>query len=164
MFASQLPPPKLSLKMPLQIASPPQERAFFSFQMTPAVRAIARQLSGKNCLAVIFASRHQDASPGPLDYNMAQDINSPRGPSRQKLWYRNRIQIPCPEGPVRHRGVKNCRGTIFAPVLPLNYPHHEGILGTIWGTIFCPPIAYFQGLNHSQEQFEGQFKGQFQRG
>ena len=30
------------------------------------VRVIARQLSGKNCLAAIFASRHQDASPGPL--------------------------------------------------------------------------------------------------
>ena len=27
---------------------------------------IARQVSGKNCLAAIFASRHQDASPGPL--------------------------------------------------------------------------------------------------
>ena len=42
---------------------------------------------------------------------------------------------------------KNCCGTIFAPVLPLNYPHHEGILGTIWGTIFCPQIAYFQRSN-----------------
>ena len=27
---------------------------------------IARQLSGKSCLAAIFASRHLDASPGPL--------------------------------------------------------------------------------------------------
>ena len=32
------------------------------------VRVIARQLSGKNCLAAIFASRHQDASPGPLGF------------------------------------------------------------------------------------------------
>ena len=42
-----------------------------------------------------------------------------------------------PEGPVRHlfAAGKNCRGTIFAPVLLLNYPHHEGSLGTIWGTI-----------------------------
>ena len=57
---------------------------------------------------------------------------------------------------------KNCRGTIFAPqiVLPLNYPHHEGNWGTIWGTIFCPQMAYFQGLNH----FKGQFEGQFLRG
>ena len=59
---------------------------------------------------------------------------------------------------------KNCRGIIFAPVLPLNYPHHEGILGTIWGTIFCPQIAYFQGSSHFKGQFEGQFQGHFQRG
>ena len=54
---------------------------------------------------------------------------------------------------------KNCPGTIVAPVLPLNYPHHEGIPGTVWGTTFCPQIPYFQGVNH----FEGQFTGQFQR-
>ena len=30
------------------------------------MRVIARQVSGKNRLAAIFASRHQDASPGPL--------------------------------------------------------------------------------------------------
>ena len=59
---------------------------------------------------------------------------------------------------------KSCRGTIFAPVLPLNYPHHEGILGTIWGTIYCTQIAYMQGLNHFMEQFEGQCRGQFRRG
>ena len=35
-------------------------------KITPTVRVIARQLSGKNCLAAIFASRHQDASLGPL--------------------------------------------------------------------------------------------------
>ena len=46
---------------------PHKRRAFFLFfQNSPAVRAIARQLSGKNCLAAIFASRHQDASPAPL--------------------------------------------------------------------------------------------------
>ena len=68
-FDSQLPSPKLPLKMPnaSQTVSPPQERAFFSsFKIAPAVRVIARQLSGKNCLAAIFASWHQDASPGPL--------------------------------------------------------------------------------------------------
>ena len=58
---------------------------------------------------------------------------------------------------------KNCRGTIFAPVLPLNYLHHEGILGAIWGTTFYPEIAYFQGPNHLKGQLKGQFKGQFQR-
>ena len=42
------------------------EDIFPSFKIAPVVRVIARQLSGKNCLAAIFASRHQDASPGPL--------------------------------------------------------------------------------------------------
>ena len=51
-----------------QIASPPHRRLglFSSFKIAPVVRAIARQLSGRNCLAAICASRHQDASPGPL--------------------------------------------------------------------------------------------------
>ena len=35
-------------------------------KISPVVSAIAQQLSGKNCLAAIFASRHQDASPGSL--------------------------------------------------------------------------------------------------
>ena len=44
------------------------------------------------------------------------------------------------------RGKKKVAGQFLVPVLPLNYPHHEGILGTIWGTIFGPQIAYLQGL------------------
>ena len=51
-------------KLPL-----PHKRVFFSsFKIAPAVRVVARQLSGKNCLAASFASGHQDASPGPLGY------------------------------------------------------------------------------------------------
>ena len=46
--------------------SPTVEEIFSSFKISPVVRVIARQLSGKNCPAAIFASRHQDASPGPL--------------------------------------------------------------------------------------------------
>ena len=46
--------------------SPTLEDIFSSFKIAPVVRVTARQLSGKNCLAAIFASRHQDASPGPL--------------------------------------------------------------------------------------------------
>ena len=46
--------------------SPTREGNFSSFKIAPAVRVIARQLSGKNCLAAFFASRHEDASPGPL--------------------------------------------------------------------------------------------------
>ena len=83
----------------------------------------------------------------------------------------NKCRVPRDEGRSCHaqgdiclpRG-KNCRGTIFAPVLPLNNPHHEDILGIIWGIIFCPQIAYFQGLSHLEGHFEGQFRGQFQRG
>ena len=67
-FDSQfnLPSPKLSLKMPPKLPLPHNTGHFFLFQIAPVVRVIARQLSGKNCLAAISASRHQDASPGPL--------------------------------------------------------------------------------------------------
>ena len=63
---SQLPSPKLSLKMPPKLPPPTIEDIFSSFRIAPVVRVIARQLSGKNCPAAIIASRHQDASPGPL--------------------------------------------------------------------------------------------------
>ena len=46
--------------------SPTREDIFSSFKIALVARVVARQLSGKNCLAAIFASRHQDASPGPL--------------------------------------------------------------------------------------------------
>ena len=46
--------------------SPTREDIFSSFKIALVVRVTARQLSGKNCLTAIFASRHQDASPGPL--------------------------------------------------------------------------------------------------
>ena len=65
-FDSQLPSPKLSLKMPPKMPLPHNRGHFFLFQNCPRGGVIARQLSGKNCLAAIFASRHQDASPGPL--------------------------------------------------------------------------------------------------
>ena len=48
--------------MPPKLPLPHKRRFFSSFKIVPAVRVIARQLSGKNCLA----SRHQDASLGPL--------------------------------------------------------------------------------------------------
>ena len=60
-FDSQLPSPKLSLKMPPKLPlphkrgffllskSPPQERVFSSFKITPAVSVIAGRLSGKSC-------------------------------------------------------------------------------------------------------------------
>ena len=71
-FDSQLPSPKLSLKMPPKLPLPHNRGHFFLFQNCPRgegnCAAIERQkLSrGNFCLAAIFASRHQDASPGPL--------------------------------------------------------------------------------------------------
>ena len=62
-FDSQFPSPKLSHKMPPKCLSPTLEDIFPPFRIAPVVRVIVRQLSGKNCLAAIFASRHQDASP-----------------------------------------------------------------------------------------------------
>ena len=39
-----------------------------SFQATPTVRVIARQLRDTNCLAAIFVLRRQDVSSGPLGF------------------------------------------------------------------------------------------------
>ena len=60
------PRPNCLLKCLPNCLSPTIEDIFSSFKITPVVRVIARQLSGKNCLAAIFASRHQDASTGPF--------------------------------------------------------------------------------------------------
>ena len=58
--------PNCLLKCLPNCLAPTIEDIFSSFKIAPVVRAIARQLSGKNCLAAIFASRHQYASPDPL--------------------------------------------------------------------------------------------------
>ena len=60
------PRPNCLLKCLPNCLSPTREDIFSSFKIAHVVRVIARQLSGKHCLAAIFASRHQDASPGPL--------------------------------------------------------------------------------------------------
>ena len=67
-FDSQLPSPKLSLKMPPKsIASPLTREGFFScLKIGPAVRVIPRQLSGHKMSLGNFASRHRNASAGPL--------------------------------------------------------------------------------------------------
>ena len=46
--------------------SPTREGFLSSFKINPAVRAIARQVRDENCLAAIFAPRHQSVSSGPL--------------------------------------------------------------------------------------------------
>ena len=65
-FDSQLPLPKLSSKMPPKLSLPTKEGFLSSFKINPAVRVIARQVRDKNCLAAIFAPRHQSVSSGPL--------------------------------------------------------------------------------------------------
>ena len=66
-FDSQLPSPKLSSKMPPKLSLPHKRGLFLSsFKINPAVRVIARQVTDKNCLAAIFAPRHQPVSSGPL--------------------------------------------------------------------------------------------------
>ena len=65
-FDSQLPSPKLSPKMPPKLSLPTGEEGIFaSFEITLAVRVIARQLRDKNCLGAIFApGHHQGAAKG----------------------------------------------------------------------------------------------------
>ena len=46
--------------------SPTREGFSSSLKINPAVRIIARQVRDKNCLAAIFAPRHQSVSSGPL--------------------------------------------------------------------------------------------------
>ena len=62
------PRPSCLLKCLPSCLSPSREDTFSYFKIDLVVRVIARQLSGKNCLAAIFASRHQDASLGPLGW------------------------------------------------------------------------------------------------
>ena len=65
-FDSQLPSPKLSLKMPPKLPLPHKRGHFFLFQNCPRGEGNCTAIERQNCLAAIFASRHQDASPGPL--------------------------------------------------------------------------------------------------
>ena len=75
------PHPNCLLKCLPNCLSRTGEGFFSSFKIAPADRAIARQLSCKNCLAAIFASRHQDASPGPLGLQPPLSVD-PRHPFR----------------------------------------------------------------------------------
>ena len=60
------PRPNCLLKCLPNCLSPTREGFLSSFKMNPAVRVIARQVRDKNCLAAIFAPRHQSVSSGPL--------------------------------------------------------------------------------------------------
>ena len=60
------PRPNCILKCLPNCLSPTREGFLSSFKINPAVRVIARQVRGKNCLAAFFAPRHQSVSSGPL--------------------------------------------------------------------------------------------------
>ena len=60
------PRPNCLLKCLPNCLSPTREGFLSSFKINPAVRVIARQVRDKNCLAAIFAPRHQSVSQGPL--------------------------------------------------------------------------------------------------
>ena len=60
------PHPNCLLKCLPNCLSRTREGFLSSFKINPAVRVIARQVRDKNCLAAIFAPRHQSVSSGPL--------------------------------------------------------------------------------------------------
>ena len=112
------PSPKLSPKMPPKLSLPHKRGFFFFFislKINPAVRIVARQVRGKNCLAAIFAPRHQSVSSGPLgsgrpDYLVAQCSATPATvaatppcsatPFQTQIWVRH---LPGQGGEVRHQ-------------------------------------------------------------
>ena len=66
------PRPNCLLKCLPNCLSPTREGFLSSFKINPAVRVIARQVRDKNCLAAIFAPRHQSVSSGPLGFKPNQ--------------------------------------------------------------------------------------------
>ena len=58
------PRPNCLLKCLPNCLSPTREGFLSSFKINPAVRVIARQVRGKNCLSAIFVLRHQSVSSG----------------------------------------------------------------------------------------------------
>ena len=68
------PRPNCLLKCLPNCLSPTREGFLSSFKINPAVRVIARQVRDKNCLAAIFAPRHQSVSSGPLGTDLVTRI------------------------------------------------------------------------------------------
>ena len=60
------PRPNCLLKCLPKLSLPHKRGLFILFQINPVVRATARQARDKNCLAAIFAPRHQSICSGPL--------------------------------------------------------------------------------------------------
>ena len=76
------PRPNCLLKCLPNCLSPTREGFLSSFKINPAVRVIARQVRDKNCLAAIFAPRHQSVSSGPLGMRMRIRSDAPRKSQR----------------------------------------------------------------------------------
>ena len=74
-----------------------REGTFSPPKITPAERAIARQLRDSNCLAAIFVPRHQDVSSGPLGFEWFWDpLDGKSGQSPfSALW---EMAAQCPPG------------------------------------------------------------------
>ena len=70
------PRPNCLLKCLLNCLSPTREGFLSSFRINPAVRVIARQVRDKNCLAAIFAPRHQSVSSGRQSISMHAPTNN----------------------------------------------------------------------------------------
>ena len=102
------PRPNCLIKCLPHCLSPTIEDIFSSFKIALVVRVIARQLSGKNCLAAIFASRHQDAFLGPLGVHQAVIDRVPL-----TGWQRLRSGVPPPWG----RPLKHSMSTISACIV-----------------------------------------------
>ena len=79
------PRPNCLLKCLPNCLSPTREGFLSSFKINPAVRVIARQVRDRNCLAAIFAPRHQSVSSGPLGSVARKSPGNFRG-SSGKLW------------------------------------------------------------------------------
>ena len=73
------PRPNCLLKCLPNCLSPTREGFLSSFKINPAVRVIARQVRDINCLAAIFAPRHQSVSSGPLGTGTKRDISGQMG-------------------------------------------------------------------------------------
>ena len=93
--------------------SPTREGFLSSFKIIPAVRVIARQVRDKNCLAAIFAPRHQSVSSGPLGWycgHPAKNFGQALQTSGKK---KKHFGTDIPRGrPRRNFGLKNS-GLIF---------------------------------------------------
>ena len=90
--------------MPPKLPLPQKGGLFLLFQHCPFGEGVARQLSGKTCLAAILASRHLDAS---------NEVHEALEFSRLKIMPMSQSALP---------GLAPPYFTVCAPVLPFSGP------------------------------------------